>query len=458
MLHAPSATLTRRRTGMQTTAGSYALIGALPARPAHVAYLLVKAGAVILGKANLAEWANFRGVVPSGWSARGGQCINAYVAHGDPGSSSSGSGVAAAAGLAAACVGTETDGSIVSPSRRNCVVGIKPTVGLTSRTGGTPFLFAREHALTRPPRTVVIPISSTQDSVGPIARCVADAALLLNAMAGPDPRDSASFVQSMPVPDYTARLTPDALRGARIGVPRALIPTHRSLDTPMDAFEQALETIRGLGAVVIDPAPMPSARVIAGERVGMLESERRVMEAEFRVCTGAVLLLYAGADVVAPRSRELRRTLRTCPTCRVACVRSRTSSRSTRRTLTESSSRRTTRRHGAHARCLSCLSSHSVDYWLARLVACTHSTIDDTYRVAIEENLRLGRTYGIDAALAKHNLDALVLPADGACRLSSVARAPSQYLRRRCQRTHQRSRRSQDIPSYLVRVPYSALY
>ncbi len=160
--------------GMQTTAGSLALMGSRPPRDAFVAHKLREAGAIILGKTNLSEWANFRSTTSSsGWSGRGGQSLNPYVLDRSPIGSSSGSATAVAANLAAASLGTETDGSIISPSAANAVVGIKPTVGLTSRAG-------------------VIPIAHSQDTVGPIARTVADAAALLGAITGFDPRDTAT--------------------------------------------------------------------------------------------------------------------------------------------------------------------------------------------------------------------------------------------------------------------------
>ncbi|KAI0078089.1 amidase signature enzyme [Panus rudis PR-1116 ss-1] len=181
--------------GMNTTAGSFALLGSIVPRDATVAAKLRKAGAIILGKANLSEWANFRGRVPSGFSGRGGQASSPYVPLGDPSGSSSGSGISSAIGLAAAALGSETDGSIVSPSQNNNLVGIKPTVGLTSRAG-------------------VIPISEHQDTVGPMARSVADAAMILSVIAGRDPLDNFTLAQPPIVPDYTRALKKTALRGS----------------------------------------------------------------------------------------------------------------------------------------------------------------------------------------------------------------------------------------------------
>src|SRR3712207_971840 len=186
---------------MLTTAGSLALTGSRPARDATVAAKLRAAGAILLGKTNLSEWANFRSTrSSSGWSGRGRQCRNPYALDRTPGGSSSGSGVAPAASLCAVAIGTETNGSIVSPATASCVVGIKPTGGLTSRAG-------------------VIPLSHTQDTIGPLARGVGDAAAVLSAMTGVDPRDptSQASVDHLHA-DYTAFLDPDGLKGARIGI------------------------------------------------------------------------------------------------------------------------------------------------------------------------------------------------------------------------------------------------
>ena len=191
---------------MTTTAGSLALAGSVPPQDSFVAQKLRAAGAVILGKTNLSEWANFRGSLStSGWSARGGQTRNPYVLDRNPSGSSSGSAVAVAANLCAVAVGTETDGSILSPASFNGIVGIKPTLGLISRAG-------------------IIPIAHSQDTAGPMARTVTDAAILLGALAGTDPRDTATAVSDAKAErDYTRFLDADGLRGARLGVARACL-------------------------------------------------------------------------------------------------------------------------------------------------------------------------------------------------------------------------------------------
>jgi amidase len=224
---------------METAAGSLALVGSRVPRDAFVVKGLRDAGAVILGKANLSEWANFRSTQSSsGWSGRAGQCLNPYVLDHNPCGSSSGSGAAAAANLAAGTLGTETDGSIVCPSSTNGVVGIKPTLGLTSRSG-------------------VIPIAHSQDVTGPICRTVADAATVLGAMTGVDPRDPATAdSKGHFFEDYRKFLDPHGLRGARIGVWREGV---FGISPEGDAVaEQAISELSRLGATIVDPADIPN--------------------------------------------------------------------------------------------------------------------------------------------------------------------------------------------------------
>jgi amidase len=223
---------------MMTTAGSLALSGFTPARDSAVARQLRESGAVILGKTNLSEWANFRSShASSGWSGRGGQTHSPYALDRSPCGSSSGSGAATSANLCAVSVGSETDGSIVCPSSGNGLVGIKPTVGLISRAG-------------------IIPIAHSQDTAGPMCRTVADAAILLGALAGIDPEDSATHVQRPEVPaDYTRFLDRAGLRGARIGVVRK---AYDFSETTEPIFKAAVDVMKHEGAVVVDPVEIPS--------------------------------------------------------------------------------------------------------------------------------------------------------------------------------------------------------
>jgi amidase len=217
---------------MTTTAGSYALEGSIPPEDSGVARTLRAAGAILLGKANLSEWANFRSSrSSSGWSGRGGQCANPYVLDRNPCGSSSGSGAAASASLCAAAIGTETNGSIVCPANANGVVGIKPTVGLVSRSR-------------------IVPISHTQDTAGPMARTLRDAALVLNALTGVDPADPAT-AESQPhiQADYTEFLDPDGLRGKRVGVATQYAEGHEAVEA---LFQAALDDMRSAGATVVD--------------------------------------------------------------------------------------------------------------------------------------------------------------------------------------------------------------
>ena len=248
---------------MKTTAGSFALGEVAPARDAFLVVRLREAGAVILGKANLSEWANFRSTrSSSGWSARGGQCVNPYDVDRSPCGSSSGSGVAVSVNLSAVAVGTETDGSIVCPSSVNGIVGIKPTVGLVSRSG-------------------VVPVSHSQDTPGPMARTVADAAALLTALAGDDPRDAAT-AGALVEPDYAAPMDPDGLRDERIGVARRLAGFNDRVDR---LFDEALVAMRDLGAEIVDPADIPHTEELE-------DPELQVLLYEFKADLEAYLGSY----------------------------------------------------------------------------------------------------------------------------------------------------------------------
>src|SRR5206468_7918832 len=247
---------------MSTTAGSLALVGSKPSQDAFLVKRLREAGALILGKTNLSEWANIRcSYSTSGWSGRGGLTRNPYVLNRSTSGSSSGSAVAVAANLCAAAVGTETDGSIISPSSINGIVGIKPTVGLIGRSG-------------------VIPISHTQDTAGPMARTVRDAAILLGSLVGVDPRDKATAdSQGKSADDYTKFLDSKGLQGARIGVARNYFGFHDAVDAVM---AQALEAMKRQGATLIDPADIPNM-----DKVG--EDETTVLLYELKADLNAYL-------------------------------------------------------------------------------------------------------------------------------------------------------------------------
>jgi amidase len=225
---------------MTTTAGSYALAGSIPLQDATIAARLRAAGAILLGKTNLSEWANFRSThSTSGWSGRGGQAKNPYVLDRNPCGSSSGSGAAVAASMCAVAIGTETDGSIVCPSSANGIVGIKPTLGLVSRAG-------------------IIPIAHSQDTAGPMTRTVRDAAILLSALAGVDPRDVAtSSIGTRGQTDYTKFLDPNGLRGARIGVARTKFFGYSDLTDKLT--NDAIDAMKANGAVIVDPANIETA-------------------------------------------------------------------------------------------------------------------------------------------------------------------------------------------------------
>ncbi len=224
---------------METTAGSLALVGARPASDAFIVGRLREAGAVIIGKTNLSEWANFRSThSTSGWSGRGGQTRNPYALDRNPCGSSSGTGAGVSANLALVGVGTETDGSIVCPSGTCGIVGIKPTLGLVSRSG-------------------IIPIAHSQDTAGPMARTVADAAILLKTLIALDPTDPVPWKGLRPswTPDFTKSLDPAGLRGARIGVARKFYGFNDEVDK---LLADAIDVMKREGAIIVDPADIPT--------------------------------------------------------------------------------------------------------------------------------------------------------------------------------------------------------
>ncbi|HTI14894.1 MAG TPA: amidase [Dictyobacter sp.] len=329
---------------MQTTAGSLALVGSIPPRDAFVAQKLRDAGVVILGKANLSEWANFRSEhSSSGWSARGGQAHNPYVLDRTPCGSSSGSATAVAANLVAASLGSETDGSIICPATMSGVVGIKPTVGLTSRAG-------------------VIPISHSQDTIGPFGRTVADAALVLGAITGIDPHDAATLAsEGHFYNDYTQFLDVDGLKGARIGVCReTYFGYHAKAD---QLIEAAIQTLESLGAVIVDPANIPTSRQMSES-----EAESQVLHAEFK------------ADLNAYLSELIESPVRTLEELIAFNI--------------------------EHA-------TQEMPYFDQETFIKAQATkgLDDpTYLQALEESHRLSRDEGIDAVMNEYNLDALIMP------------------------------------------------
>ena len=329
---------------MQTTAGSLALVGAVPPRDAFVAERLRAAGAVILGKTNLSEWANFRSTKStSGWSGRGGQTRNPYVLDRNPCGSSSGTGAAISANFATVGVGTETDGSIVCPSNANGLVGIKPTVGLVSRAG-------------------IIPISHSQDTAGPMARSVEDAAILLAALAGADDRDVATAASRGHVmDDYRAALDANALRGARIGVMRTYFGFSDAVDAIM---HDAIAAMQGAGAVIVDPANLATAGKFD-------DSENVVLQYEFKADLEAYLAtLGAGA----PRTLQ---------------------------DLIEFNAKNRDR---------------EMPFFGQEIFEQSQKRgplTDATYRKALAKNHLLARTQGIDATLRAHQLDALIAPTGG---------------------------------------------
>jgi amidase len=302
----------------------------------------------LLGKANLSEWANFRSSHSnSGWSARGGQCRNPYALNRSPCGSSSGSAVAVAANLAAASLGTETDGSILCPAGINGVVGIKPTLGLTSRAG-------------------VIPIAHSQDTVGPFGRTVADAATVLTAIAGPDPRDPATaLLAGRPLVDYTQYLDPGALRGARIGVAREV---YFGNSEKADAVaEAAIQVLRAQGATIVDPANIPTAKAMRDSN-----DELTVLLYEFK----ADLNVYLAALGGQPAARSLAELIAF---------------------------------NQAHAGAEMPFFGQE-----AFLDAQEKGPLTDAvYLEALANNRRLAREEGIDAVLREHHLDALLMPTTG---------------------------------------------
>ena len=325
---------------MATSAGSLALAENRAKRDAHIVRRLREAGAVLLGKTNLSEWANFRSTKStSGWSGRGGLTRNPYALNRNCCGSSSGSGAAIAASFAAAAIGTETDGSIVCPSSACGLVGIKPTLGLVSRTG-------------------IIPIAHSQDTAGPMARTVMDAAILLSAITGADSLDSVTGTARRHA-DYTIFLEPDGLRGARIGVARQYFDINDHVKKVMDS---ALDTLRQLGATLVDPVEMKSHGKYG-------DSEYEVLLYEFKTDLNA----YLATMPENVRTRTLADLIK----------------------FNEDNREREMPYFGQE---------------IFHQAQAKGPLTDAAYRKALAKNHRLSRAEGIDAVIKEHKLDALIAP------------------------------------------------
>jgi amidase len=272
-----------------TSAGSFLLADAPATRDAFIIERLRAAGAVLLGKNNLSEWANFRSTHSvSGWSARGGLTKNPHVLDRNPSGSSSGTACAIAAGFAPLGIGTETDGSIISPASVCGIVGIKPTLGLWGRSG-------------------IVPIAHSQDTPGPMARSVADAATLLGPLTGIDPRDAATRPsQGRYQRDYTRHLDPRGLEGARLGVPRNLAGFHPAVDRALDA---AVDAMKYAGALVIDGLKLPTNGQFDDAELEVLLYEFKADLADYLATRGAGVSVRSLAEVIAFNERERKREL-----------------------------------------------------------------------------------------------------------------------------------------------------
>ncbi|PJA51588.1 MAG: amidase [Candidatus Marinimicrobia bacterium CG_4_9_14_3_um_filter_48_9] len=330
---------------MQTTAGSLALMNAQPHNDAFLVKKLREAGAVILGKTNLSEWANFRdNISSSGWSGRGGQTKNPYALDRNPCGSSSGSAVAVAANMTMLAVGTETNGSVVCPASINGIVGIKPTLGLVSRSG-------------------IIPIAHSQDTAGPMARTVKDAAYLLGVMTGADSADEITVTRSgQQLGDYVKFLAADGLNGARIGIARQYFGFHPGVDTIM---EQAVEVMKNAGAVIIDPVEIKTYGDFGS-------ASFEVLLYEFK----ADLNKYLGGLDKTAEIHSLEELIEYNKTN----------------------------------------ASKEMPFFgqdLLEMAQKKGSLDSKEYKIALEKAKRLAGPEGIDAALIKDNLDALIAPSNG---------------------------------------------
>jgi len=328
---------------MTTTAGSLALAGSIPLQDAFIAAKLRAAGAILLGKTNLSEWANFRSThSSSGWSGRGGQAKNPYVLDRNPCGSSSGSGGGVSANLCAAAIGTETDGSIVCPSSANGIVGIKPTVGLVSRAG-------------------IIPIAHSQDTSGPMARTVRDAAIILNVLAGIDPRDPAtSASRSRGQVDYTRYLDPNGLRGARIGVARTKFFGYS--DVTDKVINDAIDAMKAQGAVIVDPANIVTAGKFDDSEFDVLLYEFKADLNKYLASLGPRAPVRTLADIIAFNEQHKDQSMP----------------------------------------------------WFGQEIMIQAQAkgplTEKKYRDGLAKDLKMSRTDGIDATMNKYKLDAIVAP------------------------------------------------
>jgi amidase len=330
---------------MMTTAGSLALVGSAPPSDAFLVRRLRAAGAVILGKTNLSEWANFRSThATSGWSGRGGLTLNPYVLDRNPSGSSSGSGAATSANLCVVSVGTETDGSVTSPASYCGLVGIKPTLGLISRSG-------------------IIPIAHSQDTAGPMARTVTDAAILLGCMAAPDADDPATSASAGKIaPDYTAFLDVGALRGARLGVARKYCGYLPAVD---QLLEDVIAAMKSQGAVVNDPADLPSYEHLSEGEDEVLLHEFKTDLNKYLAWLGPTAPVHSLAEIIDFNERNKAREMP----------------------------------------------------WFGQELFIKAEAkgplTDQTYLDALAKNHRLARDEGIDAVMDRLQLDALIAPTTG---------------------------------------------
>lgn len=342
---------------MTTTAGSLALAGEKAAKDAFLVEKLRQAGVVVLGKANLSEWANFRSTHSvSGWSSRGGQTLNPYALDRNPCGSSSGSAVAVAANLCMAAVGTETDGSIICPSQTNGIVGLKPTLGLVSRSG-------------------IVPIAHSQDTAGPMGRCVEDVALLLGAMTGVDPLDPATTESvGKSYQDYRRYLHKDGLKGARLGVARNFFGFNPRVDQLM---EGCLQVLKACGAELVDPANLENADSTDPTEMEVLLYEFKADLNAYLSNLGQTARVHSLSEVIAFNEDHKDQVMPFFGQERM------------------------------------------------RLAEEKGPLSDQSYLDALTANHKLSRAEGIDATLKKYNLDAIVAPSGGPAWLTDYANGDS---------------------------------